>query len=202
MLYIKVITAHIIIPHIVGNTIETKVHFLLLVSFNIVRQVVEQGQCINEKIIVQIAVFIDHPFKSNIFLISIKLFICSNSPDNVYAIIAIGITISFAGNPRIKAVSNTPSNPINLAKGSRKLVICVKIELSHKFILARSHITIPVGSATTTALPSTNSVLSNIDLIIVLPIFGTLYGGNSSVNDELSPFNSVFDKNFDETNVI
>lgn len=202
MLYTKVITAHIIIPHIVGSTIEIKVHFLLLVSFNIVKQVVEQGQCIREKIIVQMAVFIVQPFKINTFFISIKLFICSSSPDSVYAIIAIGITISFAGKPRINAVSSTPSNPIILAKGSRKLVICVKIETSYMFILARSHITIPVGNATITALPSTNKVLSNIERIMVLPILGTLYGGNSKVKDELSPFNSVFDKSFEETNVI
>ena len=39
---------------------------------------------------------------------------------------------------------------------------------------AKSHIIIPTGAATETALPSTNKVLSNKDLTITLPICGFL----------------------------
>lgn len=190
------------IPNIVGSNIDIIVHFILLVSFNIVRQVVEQGQCISEKTIVQIAVFIVHPFNNSMFLISTRLLICESSPDKVYAIIAIGITISLAGNPRINAASKTPSNPIILAIGSRKSVICFKIEISEIVILAKSHITIPVGNATKAARPKTNNVLSKTERTIVLPILGTLYGGNSNVKEDASPFNNVLDNNLDERNVI
>ena len=36
----------------------------------------------------------------------------------------IGITISFAGNPKINAINITPSSPNKLANGSKKLVQC------------------------------------------------------------------------------
>ena len=35
----------------------------------------------------------------------------------------IGITISLAGNPKINANKITPSRPMHLAKGSRKLEV-------------------------------------------------------------------------------
>ena len=126
----------------------------------------------------------------------------TNSPDAVYAIIAIGITISLAGKPSIKAVNITPSNPISLAKGSKKSVIYLSNETSETFIFASNHITIPAGKATTTALPSTYKVLSNIERTIVFPIFGALYGGNSNVNDDGWPLSTVLDKIFDDTKVI
>lgn len=65
-----------------------------------------------------------------------------------------------------------------------------------------SHITIPAGAATAIALPSTNRVLSNIDLVITFIICGFLYGGSSSTNDVLSPFRMVFDNSFDISSVI
>lgn len=65
------------------------------------------------------------------------------------------------------------------------------------FTFANIHNTIPAGAATDTALPNTNSVLSNIDLIIIFFTCGFLYGGNSKIKLELSPLSKVFDKNFD-----
>ena len=61
---------------------------------------------------------------------------------------------------------------------------------------------IPAGSATIIALPRTKSVLSNIDLTITSPTFGTRYGGNSSVNEDGSPFKTVCDNTFDIKKVI
>ena len=60
-IYIKIFNnklnvIHIIIPQKVGINMERIVHFHEFVSFFIVRHVVEQGQCINEKIITDIAV--------------------------------------------------------------------------------------------------------------------------------------------------
>lgn len=49
---------------------------------------------------------------------------------------------------------------------------------------------------------STNSVLSNIDLIKTFPICGFLYGGSSNINDDGTPFNIVFDNSFDIRSVI
>ena len=43
-------------PITVGTRKETAVHFQLCVSLRMVRQVVEQGQCISEKSIVHTAV--------------------------------------------------------------------------------------------------------------------------------------------------
>jgi hypothetical protein len=42
--------------------------------------------------------------------------------DPKYPISIIGITISFAGNPKINAINITPSRPIVLANGSRKFI--------------------------------------------------------------------------------
>ena len=57
------------------------------------------------------------------------------------------------------------------------------------------------GSAIATALPKTNKVLSKSERTITLPTCGVLYGGSSKVNDDGSPFNKVFDKILDTTNV-
>ena len=56
---------HIIIPVIVGTKNDIKVHLILLVSFFIVKQVVLQGQCINENSITQMAVIMLHPFDTS-----------------------------------------------------------------------------------------------------------------------------------------
>ena len=53
-----------------------------------------------------------------------------------------------------------------------------------------------------TALFNTNSVLSNIDLTITLIICGLLYGGNSKINEDFSPFKIVSDNILEITNVI
>ena len=44
---------------------------------------------------------------------------------------------------------------------------------------------------------NTNIVLSSIDLIIIFPTCGFLYGGSSSTNDDGIPFNIVFDNIFE-----
>ena len=72
-LTIKLKTKHTIIPHKVGTNIEINVHLFDLVSFFIVRQVVEHGQCIKENNITEIAVVIVHPLSINKFFNSLKL---------------------------------------------------------------------------------------------------------------------------------
>lgn len=52
---------HDIMPTIVGIINERAVHFILPVSFFMVRQVVPHGKCIIEKIITHIAVLYVHP---------------------------------------------------------------------------------------------------------------------------------------------
>lgn len=47
---------HIIMPAVVGIIMDRAVHFQLPVSFLMVKQLVEQGQCIRENIIIQAAV--------------------------------------------------------------------------------------------------------------------------------------------------
>ena len=53
----------------------------------------------------------------------------------------------------MKAVNIYPSSPISLAKGSKKFATKVRSVEPAKVIFAKSHITIPVGAATATALP-------------------------------------------------
>lgn len=199
---IKFTPIHTNIPTIVGIIIEIAVHLILFVSLYIVIHVVEHGQCISENITVHMAVFIVHPLISNISFISTSEFVSTNCPDMVYAISAIGKTISFAGKPSIKAIKITPSNPKILPNGSKKFVQCSKIVIPEILIFASNQMMIPAGNATITALPSTNNVLSNIERTITLPTFGALYGGSSSVNDDGSPFNNVFDNIFETRNVI
>ena len=68
-------------------------------------------------------------------------------------------------------------------------------------ILVRNQITIPAGSATTTARVNTCNVLSKIDLTITSPIFGFLYGGSSKIKADCSPFKIVFERIF-EINIV
>lgn len=75
------------------------------------------------------------------------------------------------------------------------------IGISFIFKFVNSQIKIPVGNATIIARHNTCSVLSKIDRVITLPHFGTLYGGSSKVNDEVSPFNIVLDSSFETKNV-
>ena len=105
----------------------------------------------------------------------------------------IGITISLAGNPNIKASNIIPSSPIMDANGFNKLAECLSKVILFILILAMIQIIAPAGRATSTALPRINKVLSNMDLIITFIICGFLYGGSSKVNDDGTPFNIVFD---------
>lgn len=82
----------------------------------------------------------------------------------------IGSTISLAGKPKMKAIKITPSNPNNLAKGSRTPHSDSVSSYHQSMIFAISQIIRPAGIATTTALPKTNSVRSKIDLTMIFPI--------------------------------
>lgn len=82
----------------------------------------------------------------------------------------IGITISFAGKPRIKARRIMPSRPMILPTGSRKFAIVIRIEVSFTEQFARIQIRSPAGAAVIHALPSTKMVLSNIERTITFPI--------------------------------
>ena len=101
----------------------------------------------------------------------------------------------------MKANNITPSSPINFANGSKKLEQYPSMFVGPINILDINHINSPAGAATTTALPNTNKVLSNIDLIITWPICGFLYGGSSNAKDDGIPFSKVLDKNFDTSRV-
>ena len=96
---------------------EKSVHKKLPVSFFMVKSVVEQGQWKRENIMVQSAVFIVHPLLIKISPIRETDEISLKFPLPRYAIKAIGITISFAGKPRMNANKITPSNPIASAIG-------------------------------------------------------------------------------------
>ena len=92
----------------------------------------------------------------------------------VYIIIISGNTISFAGKPKINAVSIIPSSPIIFPNGSRKSEIWVIIALSPTVILDNSQMISPAGAATVIALPNTNSVLSKRERVRILPNCGFL----------------------------
>ena len=104
----------------VGTAKETAVHFRLCVSLWIVRQVVEQGQCIKENSMVQIAVSQVQPLSTSSWRSWARSFISNILPVHKYDIITIGITISLAGKPRIKAKRMTPSIPSSFPSGSKK----------------------------------------------------------------------------------
>ena len=189
-------------PQIVGIIKDITVHLKLLHSFFIVKQVVEQGQCIRQNSEVQSAVNQVQPLLTNRVFNSVKFSYSTKLPLHKYAIIIIGITISLAGKPNINAINITPSNPNSFAKGSKKLEMWFKMLISEIITLDNIHSIIPAGAATIMALPKTNSVLSNIDRIITLPNCGFLYGGSSSVKKDGKPFNIVLDRIFDTIKVI
>lgn len=185
-----------IMPKTVGITADNAAHLKLLVSFFIVINVVEHGQCISENIIVFIAVSQVQPLFMKISFISKILSIPTIVPFAKYVMIIIGITISFAGKPRIKAINITPSSPIIFANGSKNVETYVKMLASPTVIFAINHIIKPAGAATAAALPKTNSVRSKIERTITFPTCGFLYGGNSRVYEEGTPFKIVFDNIF------
>ena len=120
---------------------------------------------------------------------------------DIYAITVIGITISLAGMPRINAIKITPSNPKRRAKGSRNRAHNASNELSPIKLFAISQMIRPAGIAATTALPSTNIVLSKTERISTLPICGILYGGSSRVKADGIPRRSVADSSLDTARV-
>ena len=69
-------------------------------------------------------------------------------------------------------------------------------------MLARSHMTSPAGAATAAALPSTKTVLSMSERMMMLPGEGFLYGGSSRINDEGIPFRNVIERNLETTRVM
>lgn len=191
-----------VIAVIVGIIIPAIAHFRLFVSFFIVRNVVEHGQCNSENTIKHNATPISHPLFMSRSCSVPMLSMPKRVLFDIYDIIMIGITISFAGHPKIKANRITPSSPISMANGSKKLEdISINVAPS-TLILAINQITKPAGVATFIALARTNSVLSNIDLTITLPICGRLNGGNSKVKDDGNPFRIVIDNIFDMSKVI
>ena len=68
-------------------------------------------------------------------------------------------------------------------------------------MFARSQMTRPIGAETQTALESTNRVRSKTLRTSTEPIFGTRYGGISSVNAELSPLSTVLESIYDAEKV-
>ena len=150
-------------PITVGTSAEIIVHLILCVSFFIVNIVVEQGQCIKENSIMLIAVIHVQPLSTNNCFNTDRLSSSSIFPFAIYAMMIIGITISFAGNPKIKARRITPSNPITLANGSKKSEQYARSVISPICTFAMTHMTSPAGAAIAIALPSTKSVRSNIE---------------------------------------
>ena len=162
----------IVLPSMAGIRKASAVHFMLPVSLRIVRHVVAQGQCTSVKSMTLTAVFHVHPFAtSNCF----KTFMSPISDKlawDRYAIMIIGITISFAGSPKINANKITPSIPMSLAgisstpaKYDNNVILLI-------FQFAITQRRIPAGAAVKTARPSTNIVLSKTERIITLPICG------------------------------
>ncbi len=96
----------------------------------------------------------------------------------------------------------TPSKPIKSPIGLSASVNWAINEAPSIFTFAKIQINAPAGAATRTALPKTNTVLSNKERISICPIFGRLYGGSSSVKDELMPFSIVEERIFAARKVI
>ena len=94
-------------PHTEGIAKASRVSRILPVSFLTVKRVVVQGQCISENISTHKAVVDVQPFAiSNSLSIPISV-ISTSVPELTYAITAMGMTISFAGIPRMKAIIMT-----------------------------------------------------------------------------------------------
>lgn len=79
----------------------------------------------------------------------------------------IGKTISLAGIPKIKANKITPSSPIRLAMGSRKVAVWVRILIPDISIFAINQMIKPAGIATIMARFRTVRVLSKIERTII-----------------------------------
>ncbi len=156
----------------VGSTIENIAHLRLPVSFFIVIQVVEHGQCSSENNITHIAVTQVQPLLTSNSCITVMFPISVSVPVARYPMRIIGTTISLAGKPRIKAKSIMPSSPKSLAKGSRKSEQYENTLIPSIYMFAVSQIKSPAGAATAAARPSTNRVRSKIERTMTLPICG------------------------------
>lgn len=168
---IEATTKHTSKPIVVGTAKETAVHLRLCVSFFIVKQVVEHGQCSKENSIVQTAVSQVQPLLMSNSL-SAEMLSVSMLPLDKYAMMMIGTTISLAGKPSMNANKITPSSPNARAKGSRNCVHMRSRLISAMVTLAIIQISSPVGAAMAAARESTNSVRSSIERKMTLPICG------------------------------
>lgn len=148
-----------------------------------------------------IAVFIVQPFWMKISFIIFSEGRSVKEEAERYPIIIIGITISFAGSPKINASRITPSSPKRVANGSKKAEICASRLKSPILTFANSQIIIPAGTATVTARPSTNAVRSKSERTSIFKICGFLYGGISKVNAEGVPLKRVADNILVDINV-
>ena len=81
----------------------------------------------------------------------------------------IGITISFAGNPKMNAIRITPSSPKRCANGSKNDAQYVSRFMPFTLAFAIIQIISPAGAATKAALESTKSVRSNIERTMIFP---------------------------------
>lgn len=116
-------------PIIIGKTNAIIVHFKLFVSFLIVKQVVPHGKWNKHNIKVHIAVSVVHPLSINkVFNDEISRVV--NVDSDIYVIIIIGKTISFAGNPNINPIKITPSIPNTFANGFNVSDIYFSIDMS------------------------------------------------------------------------
>lgn len=159
-------------PITVGIAAARAVYFILPVSFFIVRSVVEQGQWKSEKIITFTAVNIVQPLVSKIFRKMLRSEISVRVVLAQYAIKIKGITISFAGRPKINAMTITPSRPKSRPNGSKKSEMIFSSEAPSTLTLAKNQISSPAGAAAIRALKSTNKVLSKTECIITFNICG------------------------------
>lgn len=178
------------------------IHLRLPVSFFMVKSVVEQGQCIRQNSTTHTAVTQVHPFWVSSAESEANESYSNRLPWERYVIRMMGMTISLAGRPRMNAIRITPSRPKKRANGSRNAVPWASSVSPPTFTFASIQIISPAGAAMTTARLNTNSVLSNMERTMTLPICGLRKGGSSSVKAEGSPFNMVLESSQEERNVI
>ena len=95
-----------------------------------------------------------------------------------------------------------PSRPMAFPKGLRAFATLRRRLAPRKDVFARIHVTMPAGAEIMAALTKTNTVRSRNDRIMVLSIWGRLYGGSSMANAEGMPFRTVLDRTHDMTRVI
>ena len=154
-----------------GTTTERKTHFKALVSFQIVKIVVAQGQWKRKNIMVQRAVFGLKPFSEKRAAVSEREPIFERaSPE--YPMAMIGRAISFAGSEKIKPQRTFPSRPKSLAKGLSTAAKISSIFLPPKEKYEHSQRIIPAGTETKTALPRILRVLSKTERTITFLNFG------------------------------